>query len=115
MKDHPDSEPSLLPRTGPMPEFHSIEEEAEWWDTHDITDYLDESWPVQITVSDAFRARVEARRATYTPDRLTVRLDPADRIALDRKARDRGIGPSTLVRMWIKDHLRADQPNRSAE
>ena len=93
-------------RASRIPDFATIEEEAEWWDTHDITDYLDELTPIEITVSGAFRARVEARQAASTPDRLTVRLDPADRVALDRQARDRGIGPSTLVRMWIKHHLR---------
>ena len=102
------SEPNRSPRAKPsrIPDFQSREEEAEFWDTHDFTDYLDESWPVQIQVGDEFRARVEARAAARAQDRLTIRLDRADRAALDREARARGIGPSTLVRMWIKDHLR---------
>jgi len=33
-----------------MPDFNkmSYEEEATWWDTHDITDYLDELTPVDV-------------------------------------------------------------------
>lgn len=115
MTDHDERYLQLQPKTSRIPDFKTIEEEAEFWDTHDITDYLDESWPVKIEVTDAFRARVAARRATHTPDRLTVRLDPADRLALDRQARARGIGPSTLVRMWIKDHLRQDDTKQPAD
>jgi hypothetical protein len=106
-RSRPDS--SLIPKTSRIPEFKSREEEAEFWDTHDFTDFLDESWPVEIRVGDEFRARVEARGGARAPERRTNRRDRADRAALDREARARGIGPSTLVRMWIKDHLR-DRP-----
>lgn len=76
-----------------IPEFQSLEEEAEFWDTHDITDYLDEMRPVKVR---------------YVPNLsagMTVRLDPADREALGRISAERGIGPSTLARMWIKERL----------
>jgi hypothetical protein len=36
---------------------------------------------------------------------LSVRLDKTDRQELDRRARALGIGPSTLVRMWVKERL----------
>jgi hypothetical protein len=35
---------------GRIPSFASVEEEAAFWDTHDFTDFADESSPVQITV-----------------------------------------------------------------
>lgn len=31
-----------------IPAFATRQEEAEWWDTHDITDYLDELEPVDV-------------------------------------------------------------------
>ena len=31
-----------------IPEFKTIEEEAEFWDTHDTTDYEDEFKPVKV-------------------------------------------------------------------
>ena len=40
---------------------------------------------------------------------LTVRLDRQDRDELERRAGEQGIGPSTLVRMWIKERLRGTQ------
>ncbi len=30
------------PADGPVPAFNSIEEEAEFWDTHDLTDFIRE-------------------------------------------------------------------------
>ena len=33
-----------------IPEFASREEEAEFWDTHDFTDYLDELEPVRALI-----------------------------------------------------------------
>lgn len=83
-------------KTSRIPEFRSREEEAEFWDTHDITDYLDELRPVEV------------RFAPNLSSGMTVRLDPADREALGRIAVERGVGPSTLVRMWIKERLRSE-------
>lgn len=31
-----------------IPEFSSLEEEAQFWDTHDITEFEDEFHPVQV-------------------------------------------------------------------
>ena len=36
------------PRKSRIPEFSSIEEEAEFWDTHDTTEFEDEFKPVQV-------------------------------------------------------------------
>jgi hypothetical protein len=82
------------PRRKRIPEFRSREEEAAFWDTHDVTDYLDELRPVRV------------RAAPHLSAGMTVRLDPADREILGRIASERGVGPSTLVRMWIKERLR---------
>ncbi|MBA3450574.1 MAG: hypothetical protein H0T18_05115 [Chloroflexia bacterium] len=79
-----------------IPEFRSREEEAEFWDTHDVTDYLDELRPVRV------------RAMPNLSNGMTVRLDSADREAIGRIAAERGVGPSTLVRMWIKERLRAE-------
>ncbi|HEY7029794.1 MAG TPA: CopG family antitoxin [Thermomicrobiales bacterium] len=81
------------PAHGRIPSFNSIEEEAAFWDTHDFTDFADESTPVQVTVGQDLA------------ERLTLRLDKADREALTRRARAKGVGPSTLVRMWLKERL----------
>ncbi len=70
---------------GAIPSFKNIEEEAEWWDTHDADGY-----PVEFD------------------DALTVYLDEADHSNLTKFAKRKGIGPSTLAQMWIKEHLDAE-------
>jgi predicted glycoside hydrolase/deacetylase ChbG (UPF0249 family) len=77
-----------------IPDFATKEEEAAWWDTHSITDYLDELEPVQ------------ARFAKNLSDPIAVRLDPNDRAELTRRAKELGIGPSTLIRMWVRERLK---------
>jgi predicted DNA binding CopG/RHH family protein len=81
-------------RASRIPEFRTCEEEAEFWDTHDVTDYLDELRPVRMSF------------ARHLSSSMTVRLDPADLEVLGRIAAERGISSSTLVRMWIKERLR---------
>ena len=81
---------------GRIPDFANVEEEAAFWDTHDFTDFLEESVPVQITVGQELA------------ERLTLRLDQADRQELARRARAMGVGPSTLARMWLKERLRQE-------
>lgn len=89
---------------GRIPAFHSVEEEAEFWDTHDTTEFSNELRPGELTVGPELA------------EKLTLRLDRDDREALVRHARHIGIGPSTLARMWIKDRLRheevVDAPSR---
>jgi predicted DNA binding CopG/RHH family protein len=82
---------------GKIPSFKDIEEEAEFWDTHSLTDFLEESEPVEINVTGELA------------ERLTVRLEQADREELARRAASKGLGPSTLARMWLKERLQQEQ------
>ena len=79
-----------------IPEFATREEEAAWWDTHDVTDYLDELKPIRV------------RFARNLSEGLTVRLDPQTMQELRERARRQGIGPTTLIRMWVMERLRAE-------
>lgn len=80
-----------------IPEFASREEEAEFWDTHDFTDYWDE-----FEVVDAKDVAVNKNLSTG----ITVRLTPSMLGRLRKQAEGMGIGPSTLARMWIVKHLK---------
>ena len=83
-------------RPSRIPEFSSREEAAEWFDTHDVADYLDE-----FEIVDSKEVKV----AKNLSENLTVRLTPELLSQLRRKARRMGVGPSTLARMWILEHL----------
>lgn len=77
-----------------IPEFGSYEEEAEFWDSHDMGDYWEETEAVEMKFS------------RNLSENLTVRLSP-EAIAILRKQADlMGIGPSTLARIWIVKQLR---------
>lgn len=85
---------------GRIPSFNSVEEEAEFWDSHDFTDYLDEAKSVTVIERSGL------------DDRLSLRLAPADREAITRLAHEKGIGPSTLARIWIRERLRQETATR---
>jgi hypothetical protein len=89
-----------------IPEFASREEEATWFDTHDIGDYVDE-----FEVIDSSNVHVE-RNLSHG---ITVRLTPELLSELRTKAKSKGIGPSTLARMWIVEHLREGNEGSSRQ
>src|SRR5215216_2388903 len=84
------------PARGRIPAFQSVEEEAAFWDTHDITDFAEESTPVQLIVGQDLA------------ERLTLRLYQAGLRELTKRAYEKGVGPSTLARMWLKERLREE-------
>ena len=77
-----------------IPEFATREEEAAFWDTHDVSDYWDDFKPAR------------ARFAKQLSEGITIRLDPETLARLRSLASEMGIGPTTLARIWILEHLR---------
>ena len=93
-----------------IPKFANRQEMAEWWDTHDVTDYLDELEPVELRFADDFKSEYRETKPHLEVSRrpqksLTIRF-PIDVIAeLRQRATRKGIGATTLARMWILEHL----------
>ena len=81
-----------------VPGFASREEEAAFWETHSLADYWDEFKPVRVRV------------AKNLSEGITIRLDPETLRTLRSLAHENGIGPTTLIRMWILEHLKDAQP-----
>lgn len=79
-----------------IPEFQSIEEEAAFWDTHETTDFEAAFKPVKV------------RFAKRLSEGLHIRLDWASSQELRSIAAEKGVGPSTLARMWVLEHLRRE-------
>lgn len=77
-----------------IPEFKNREEEAKFFETHSIADYQDEFKTVKV------------RFAKNLSEGLHIRLDPETLTKLRVEAKEKGIGPTTLVRMWVKEQLR---------
>ena len=77
-----------------IPKFASIEEEAEFWDSHDTTDFEGQFKPVKV------------RFAKELSKGITVRLDSATLELVEARAHEMGIRPSALVRLWVLERLR---------
>src|SRR5690242_6860627 len=80
-----------------IPTFKTIEEEAAFWDTHSSEEFLDELTPVE----NVKFVKAQPKKV------LTVRFDEDTFEKLAKEAKEKGIGPSTLARMVILEHLRA--------
>jgi predicted DNA binding CopG/RHH family protein len=80
-----------------IPEFKNRQEEAEFWDTHSIADYWDELKPVKV------------RFAKNLSEGITIRLDPPTMKAVRSEARAKGLGPTTLIRMWVMERIKKEQ------
>lgn len=80
-----------------LPDFDKMSygEEARWWETHTIADY-----PGEFEV-------VETRFAKNLSETMNIRFDPITLNRLRRIAHKRGIGPTTLARMWVLEKLHA--------
>jgi hypothetical protein len=83
-----------------IPEFESRDEEAAWFDTHDLAGYQDEFAPVKVR----FRQNLS--------EGLHIRLDPDSLTKLRETANRRGVGPTTLARMWTLERLHAQPGER---
>jgi len=73
-----------------IPEFESIREEAEFWDTHDTTEFLDEF----EEADDLVFVRPEMQV-------ISLRLEREFVDRLKAYAQEIGVPYTTLIRMWI--------------
>ncbi|MBU0510480.1 MAG: BrnA antitoxin family protein [Chloroflexi bacterium] len=70
---------------------HTLEEIADFWDTHSLADYEDQTHEVEFDV------RANRRRR--------VMLDPDIYMQLETTSLERGISPETLVNLWLVEQL----------
>jgi hypothetical protein len=87
---------------GSIPAFNSYEEEAEFWDTHDFTDFKEETEPAKVVTTRGLSANVQ------------VRFEPETDHELEAIARERGMKKSTLIRTWVLDRLRQERDRRAS-
>jgi hypothetical protein len=77
-----------------LPKTDSISELAEFWDTHDITDFADQ---VEEVPGPVF-----VRRRTGG---VTVPLSDTERDAIRRMAEGRGLDEAALIHEWVQEKL----------
>lgn len=90
-----------------IPKFKSDKEAAEFWETHNATDYLDELEEVKVEVSPELRRRVVERAELKKP--VTLRLEPSQVEVAKQIARKKSIPYQTLLRMWIAKAIEREE------
>ena len=71
----------------------TLEEIADYWDTHSLADHWDETYEVN------FEVRMQRKR------RVTLTPEIYDKI--EKQALEQGILPETLVNLWLAERLQA--------
>ena len=76
-----------------IPKFKTGEEAARFWETHSFKDYYKETEDAVITFIK------KPKKA------ITIRLDPDDIKFVEKIAERKGLNYTSLLRMWIREHL----------
>lgn len=84
------SENDKTPTTN-ISKARTLDEIADFWDTHSVADYWDETEEVEFEVRAVRRRRVT--------------LDPDVYQKIEAQARIRGLLPETLVNLWLTERL----------
>jgi predicted DNA binding CopG/RHH family protein len=90
-------------RKSRIPEFKSYEEEAQWWDTHSVADYPEEFKTVELEVD---------KNLFHT---LSIRLDAETLSKVRKEAQKKGLGATTLIRMWVREQLEELEKKKQEE
>lgn len=77
--------------TTSLSNVQTLEEIADFWDTHSLDDYWDQTHDVD------FEVKVRRRRR--------VTLDPDVYAQVEAQARVRGVSPETLINIWVSERL----------
>jgi hypothetical protein len=80
-----------------IPQFKTLEEAAEFWDTHDFEDYIDDTEPVTVTVTIPRRKKD-----------LTVSLDARVYEQIESVATKHGVLPEAIMSSWLKERAMAE-------
>jgi predicted DNA binding CopG/RHH family protein len=80
-----------------IPTFKTDEDAARFWESHRFQDYHRDTKESGINF---------VRRAKRT---VAVRLDPDDIKSVEKIAERKGLSYTSLLRMWIKEHLNKEE------
>ena len=78
--------------TNKLPQSDSIQELAQFWDTHDVTDFEDDLEEVTEAVFD--------RETT-----VTIQLSSEDGVIVNELAKAKGLNDAELIREWVVEKV----------
>ena len=82
-----------MPKSKQIPEFKSYEEMGEFWDTHSLADYWEQTEPAEFEISEQVRRR------------YVVCVDQDILSRVQRLARIRGVSTESLVNLLLEQRL----------
>ena len=85
----------MAKRKSSISKASSYQEMGEFWDTHDTTDYEDQTYEVEFEVD--LKSEV-----TYLPLEKTLSS------RMRSLAKQRGVSPETLLNLWVQEHLQKE-------
>lgn len=77
---------------GSISHARSYKEIGEFWDTHDLADYWDQTKPVEFEVD------IQSEAIYYA-------IEPKLSAKISRIAKKRGVAAETLLNLWLKEKL----------
>ena len=77
-----------------IPQTDSIQELAQFWDTHDLTDFEGQ---LEEVTEPVFERETE----------VTLRLPSSEAEAAERIAQSQGLGLTELIRQWVREKVNA--------
>ena len=92
----------VKPTKRQIPEFTSRAEEAEFWDTHDLTDYFDFDEPIEMEVTGPLS------------EPITLHIDIETMEEVRALAKERGLPPDGLLYVWILERRDGERQRRVA-
>jgi predicted DNA binding CopG/RHH family protein len=86
-----------------IPEFTTDEELAEWVETHDLSDYMDDL--------EEATERFKVVRTYFPISNLDIRLPTPYARAIESYASRKGLSYQTLIRTWLLEKLHQEAPD----
>ena len=87
-------------KNSPIPKrFHTLEQAGEFWDTHDLADYWDQ------TEEAAISFQLKRRRHL-------VSITPAVARGLRASAKSKGVSAETMANKWLREMLAKERTRR---
>ncbi|KKQ24996.1 MAG: hypothetical protein US40_C0004G0034 [Candidatus Roizmanbacteria bacterium GW2011_GWC2_37_13] len=86
----------------PMPPFKTLDEEADFWDTHDTSPLMRGE---KVALEDLELIEKEKKEV------LVIRIQKSIKKKIEEIAKAKGINPTTLSRMWLIEKLTQTKAN----
>lgn len=92
-----------------IPEFTSEEEEAEFWSTHDTTEYWEDTEEVsedEVKIDPKLRKQILERGSKARV--ISLRLNQKQLDFIKETAKRENIGYQILIRNWIEERIQSE-------